>query len=349
MHNNVVAIHGVDESDGLPYLVMPYLRGISLQKRIDQSGSLNVSEVLRIGLQTARGLAAAHDQGLVHRDVKPANILLDGTTERVLLTDFGLARAADDASLTHSGVIAGTPHYMSPEQAEGAAVDHRSDLFSLGSVMYAMCTGRPPFRSDTTWGTVRRVTDSEPHSIRDLNPEIPVWLCSVINTLHQKTPQCRYQSAHQVADLLEDCLAHIQQPDQVELPKEIQPLVEQTSRNPVSNIVWAVTCIAMLIVAGMFLWPDWRDKGTSEHSSTGGLQSVEEHAGTETLESEQSETGQDVANTDSVDAIINDELAEWDNLTTELADIRAAVQSLDERSMQIIFEDQQQDVDQDNP
>ena len=137
VHDNVVAIHGVSEANGLPYLVMPYLRGTSLQKRIDGNGSLNVSEVLRIAMQTARGLAAAHDQGLVHRDIKPANILMDGTTERVLLTDFGLARAADDASLTHSGVIAGTPYFMSPEQAEGSSIDHRSDLFSLGSVMYA--------------------------------------------------------------------------------------------------------------------------------------------------------------------------------------------------------------------
>src|SRR4029078_1021418 len=108
--------------------------------RLDRQGPLSLREVLRIGHQTAAGLAAAHAQGLVHRDVKPSNILLEEGIERALLTDFGLARAADDASLTHTGYLPGTPHYMSPEQARGDAIDARSDLFSLGSVMYAMCT-----------------------------------------------------------------------------------------------------------------------------------------------------------------------------------------------------------------
>src|SRR5437879_11462402 len=101
-------------------------------------------------MQIAEGLAAAHKQGLVHRDIRPSNILLENGVERVKITDFGLARAIDDASLTQSGVIAGTPQYMSPEQAEGRPADHRSDLFSLGSVLYALCTGRPPFRAETT-------------------------------------------------------------------------------------------------------------------------------------------------------------------------------------------------------
>jgi serine/threonine protein kinase len=134
-HENVIDIYGVAESNGLPYLVMPYARGQSLQKRIDERGPLPVVEVLRIGSQIAAGLAAAHQQGLVHRDIKPANILLSDGIERLVITDFGLARAVDDASVTRTGVIAGTPQYMSPEQARGDAIDHRSDLFSLGSVL----------------------------------------------------------------------------------------------------------------------------------------------------------------------------------------------------------------------
>src|SRR5580765_4965734 len=134
VHENVVAIHAVSEANALPYLVMPYIRGESLQKRLDAHGPLTALEVLRIGRQTAAGLAAAHAQGLVHRDIKPANILLEDGVERLKITDFGLARAADDASLTRSGVIAGTPQFMSPEQARGDAIDARSDLFSLGSV-----------------------------------------------------------------------------------------------------------------------------------------------------------------------------------------------------------------------
>ena len=123
---------------------MPYVRGTSLQQRLIDQGPLAVTEVLRIGSQTAAGLAAAHAQGLVHRDIKPANLLLEGRVERVAISDFGLARAVDDATLTRSGVIAGTPQYMSPEQARGESVDGRSDLFSLGSVMYAMCTSPTP-------------------------------------------------------------------------------------------------------------------------------------------------------------------------------------------------------------
>jgi serine/threonine protein kinase len=143
--DHVMAIHCVDEWQGVPYLVMTYSRGVSLQKRLSDNGPLEVREILRIGMQAAKGLAAAHAQGIVHRDIKPANIFLDQNVERVQLMDFGLARAVDDASLTRSGTLAGTPQYMSPEQARAETVDHRSDLFSLGSVMYAMCTGHAPF------------------------------------------------------------------------------------------------------------------------------------------------------------------------------------------------------------
>ena len=128
-------------------------------------------------MQIASGLAAAHRQGLVHRDVKPANILLENGVERVKLTDFGLARAADDASLTQSGVIAGTPAYMSPEQANGEQIDGRSDLFSLGSVLYEMCTGRPAFRAPTTVAVIRRVCDETPRPLREVNSDIPEPLC----------------------------------------------------------------------------------------------------------------------------------------------------------------------------
>ena len=121
LHENVVAIHRVSEAKGLPYLVMPYMPGESLQKRLDEQGPMQLNEILRIGMQIAAGLAAAHAQGLIHSDIKPGNILLDKGVERVTITDFGLARAADDASLTRSGVIAGTPQYMSPEQARGRA------------------------------------------------------------------------------------------------------------------------------------------------------------------------------------------------------------------------------------
>ena len=221
VHDHVMAIHSVAEWQGVPYLVMPYGRGVSLQKRLSDKGPLEVREILRIGMQTAAGLAAAHAQGLVHRDVKPANILLADDVERVTLTDFGLARAVDDASLTRIGVLAGTPQYMSPEQARAKAVDARSDLFSLGSVLYAMCTGRSPFRADSSYGVLRLITDDEPTPIREINPEIPEWLCGIVSRLMAKRPEERFSSASEVAELLESCLAHVQQPTAVALPSVV--------------------------------------------------------------------------------------------------------------------------------
>src|SRR5262249_54877775 len=164
---HVIDIHAVEEVNGLPYLVMEYVSGISLQDRLDQSGPLELKEILRIGMQTASGLAKAHAQGLIHRDIKPSNILLENGVQRVKITDFGLARAVDDASLTQSGVIAGTPQYMAPEQARGEAVDQRADLFSLGSVLYAMCTGRPPFRASSWMAVLKRVCDDTPRPVRE--------------------------------------------------------------------------------------------------------------------------------------------------------------------------------------
>ena len=217
-HDNVIDIYGVSEFSGLPYLVMPYARGPSLQSRIDHSGPMTGTEVVRVGRQIASGLAAAHEQGLVHRDIKPANILLNEGIERLWITDFGVARAIDDASMTQTGLIAGTPQFMSPEQARGEFVDHRSDLFSMGSVLYTACTGRPPFRSEAAYGVLRRITDTDPRPIREINPDIPDWLCKIIQRLMAKHPADRYQTAAEVADLFDGCIAHLQQPTKINLP-----------------------------------------------------------------------------------------------------------------------------------
>jgi serine/threonine protein kinase len=209
-NEHVVAIHDVQEDARPPYIVMECIDGIGLQDKIDRAGTLGVKEVLRIGMQIAEGLAAAHRQGLVHRDIKPANILLENGVERVKITDFGLARAVDDASVTQSGTVAGTPMYMSPEQAEGFAVDHRSDLFSLGSVLYAMCTGHPPFRASGTHAVLKRVIDASPRPICEINNDTPQWLCAVINRLHAKKPEERFQTANELAELLGQRLADVQ-------------------------------------------------------------------------------------------------------------------------------------------
>jgi hypothetical protein len=228
-HEHVIATHDVEE-EPTPYLVIEYVAGQTLQAKIDATGPLGVAEILRIGMQTARGLAAAHAQGLVHRDVKPANILLENGIERVKLTDFGLARAVDDASVTQSGVIAGTPLYMSPEQAAGEVVDARSDLFSLGSVLYAMSTGRPPFRASGVMAVMKRVMEDAPRPVREVNPDILDWLEAIIAKLLAKKPQDRFQSAREVAELLEQHLAHLRQPTTVPMPAPVE--VPRQERQP---------------------------------------------------------------------------------------------------------------------
>ena len=219
--DHVLPIFGVNQWQETPYLVMKYSAGQTLQQRISQQGPLDVKEVLRIGMQGAKGLAAAHAQGLVHRDVKPSNILLDGSVDRAVLMDFGLARAVDDASTTRTGIISGTPQYMSPEQVRADSVDARSDLFSLGSTLYAMCAGRPPFRSESAYGVMHRITHEEPTPICEVNSDVPPWLGMIIERLMSKTAEDRFESADEVADLMEGCLAHVQQPTTTKLPEAL--------------------------------------------------------------------------------------------------------------------------------
>ena len=282
VHENVIAIHSVSEFNDLPYLVMPYVRGMSLQKRIDSHGPLDVAEILRIGMQTAAGLAVAHAQGLVHRDIKPANILLTDGVSRVAITDFGLARAADDASLTHSGAIAGTPQYMSPEQASGQAVDHRSDLFSLGSMLYAMCAGRPPFRADSAYGILKRIAEETARPLQDVNANIPMWLAKIIERLHARNPSDRFQSAEDIERVLADCLAHVQQPHRFPLPANIAKQTtalsiggrlslkaEQFSSSKAATWVTAVAC-GILLASCFFIWQDRNNNGPSATTGRNG-------------------------------------------------------------------------------
>jgi serine/threonine protein kinase/WD40 repeat protein len=245
-HDHVIGIHAVEDAGPVPYLVMEFIDGLSLESHLQRHGPLPIEEVVRIGQQIALGLDAAHKRGVIHRDIKPANILLQRKCEirntkwemrnanseaaasdfgfrisdfEPKIVDFGLARAVDDTSLTWSGYVAGTPDYMSPEQADGRAVDHRSDLFSLGSVLYALCTGRSPFRADNVMAVMRRVSEAAPRPPRELNADVPAWLEAVIARLHAKDPADRYQTAGEVAEVLGRRLAQMQPPNPATLPQ----------------------------------------------------------------------------------------------------------------------------------
>jgi serine/threonine protein kinase/formylglycine-generating enzyme required for sulfatase activity len=253
-HENVVQVYEVAEQP-LPYIVMEFIPGETLQQRLDRIGPVDVLEVVRIGRQIAEGLAAAHATDLIHRDIKPGNILLEGGAGRVKITDFGLARAADDASISQSGIIAGTPMYMAPEQALGAKLDQRADLFSLGSVLYQMAAGRAPFRANSTVAVLKRVAEDTPRDIREVVPEVPQWLCDIISKLHAKDPADRFQSAREVADVLADCEAQLKAnaklKDFSRIPKSKRPAARRAGRwKWVAAAVLLLPVIALAVTEG---------------------------------------------------------------------------------------------------
>jgi hypothetical protein len=252
-HEHVVQVYEVGDQP-LPFLVMEYIPGETLQQRLDRTGPLDVPETVRIARQVADGLAAAHAQGLVHRDVKPGNVLIEsGPQGRVKLTDFGLARAVDDASVSQSGVVVGTPMYMSPEQARGASLDHRTDLFSLGSVLYVMVTGHPPFRANSTPAVLKRVCEDTPRPIREIIPEVPEWLCRIIEKLHAKNPADRFQSAREVADLFANCEDQLRECGTV---RDLTRIPGGKSVHPPTRLV-AVVAVGVCLIAALFWGAIW--------------------------------------------------------------------------------------------
>jgi hypothetical protein len=203
-HDHIVAIYQVGEDRGVLFLAMPLLKGETLEDRLQREGKPPLAEVLRIGRETAEGLAAAHEARLIHRDIKPRNIWLEERSGRVKLLDFGLAQPADDTGrLTGSGLVVGTPAYMAPEQAQGEPLDPRCDLFSLGCVLYRLCTGELPFRGSTVMQVLRALELEPPVPPRDLNPDVPPALADLVVRLLAKDRAQRPASARAVADALE--------------------------------------------------------------------------------------------------------------------------------------------------
>lgn len=202
-HDNIVTIYHVGQDHGVLYLAMEYLTGRSLDALIANGRRLSMTQVMRIGREIARGLQAAHDRGMVHRDIKPSNIWLEAPKGRVKLLDFGLALSgSDEVSLTQSGTVVGTPYYMAPEQADGLPVDGRSDLFSLGCLLYQLSTGELPFRGDTMMAVLKAIASHQPVPPSQLNPEVPPPLEELILQLMAKRREDRPVSAGEVARLL---------------------------------------------------------------------------------------------------------------------------------------------------
>lgn len=237
-HPNVVTLYTVEEQNEPPFLVLELVEGESLATRLEATPALPIDEVVMIATDLAAGLAAAHARGIVHRDIKPGNVLLDATDGRARLTDFGLARVSSMSGLTTTGNIAGTPQYMSPEQVEGRAVDQRSDLFSLGAVLYRMVSGQPAFAGDSVIALARQICDRDPAPIGKLKPDIPQWLTSVIQRLLAKQPEDRLQSAEELVQLLRS--------QQVSGKALVAP------RLPKHFVTFSITAVSIVAVLGAF-------------------------------------------------------------------------------------------------
>jgi serine/threonine protein kinase len=272
-HPNIVVIHDVGHQEGVYYLVMEYLEGRTLKDVIEQEGPLPARRVGRIVEQVATALDYAHQRGFVHRDVKPANIFV-GKDDHVTLTDFGIAKAASETQhLTRTGTLMGTPEYMSPEQAEGGTVDHRTDLYALGVVLYQMLVGRVPFRGTTPHAVLHAVIYEPPPPPRQINPNLNPALEAVIVKAVAKRPGQRFQRGAELTAALRGALRGKAPRVTVPPPRGVPPPQAATPRrgsrpaaeavaarggdsrrSPVLWIIAAIAGIVVLILGGLLLF-----------------------------------------------------------------------------------------------
>jgi hypothetical protein len=207
-HPNIVTIYDVGEERGLAYIAMEYLKGRHLSDYAKSNNLLEPRKVLEIISRTADALGFAHKQQVVHRDIKPANLMYDPSTDVLKITDFGIARLSGAGS-TRTGIVLGTPSFMSPEQLEGRTVTGHSDLFSLGVSLFQLLTGQLPFTADSMTGLMQQIAEAPHPPLRAFRPDLPACVESVIDRALAKNPEARYDSGAQMAAALDDCRARI--------------------------------------------------------------------------------------------------------------------------------------------
>lgn len=260
-HPNIVPIYDIGEVEGIAYIVMPLIRGDTLRKRLDQEGRLPIDEARRILRDISGALQIAHDAGLVHRDIKPENIMLDGPSQQVLVMDFGIAKALDpdQTGMTSSGLIVGTPHFMSPEQASGEPVDGRSDQYSLAVLGYRMVTGSHPFDGETTRALLYKQVFETPPPAIDRFPDVPRMLSDALQRGMAKDPKTRYAT-------IQEFSAAISQLESTEhpVPSRSRTVARQARRWRTFSFA-AVGTVAVL--AGLLIY-------TSTRSGTGATSTV---------------------------------------------------------------------------
>lgn len=249
VHENIIPIYQISEWRGLPYLVMQHFPESSLETLLKRDGKISLDRALLLALQIAQGLAQAHAKEIIHRDIKPANILLANEGRRAILTDFGLAQAKDDLALTCSGILAGTPHFMSPEQARGEVVDARSDLYSLGCVLFAMVAGHPPLHTESESGAIQRLASGDLPSLREAASSPADWLVAFVDSLLDPSKENRPANAETVVAWLSQSIAHLNDPTTNPTPA---PFLSSTSRYSSKSRTWYITR-AGLVAAGLLL------------------------------------------------------------------------------------------------
>jgi serine/threonine protein kinase len=198
-HRNILRIHDLSEVDGVKYITMAFIEGKDLNQILKEERPLRIERCVKIGRQLCAALDAAHAEGVVHRDFKPHNVLV-GKDDHVYVSDFGLATSLDAAKIgmTRTGAFVGTPRYMSPEQVEGKVLDGRSDVYSLGLVLYEMASGEVPFAGDSTWQVMYQRLNEKPKDVQLANPAVPDNLAQIIMRCLEKDPAARYQSAQEI-------------------------------------------------------------------------------------------------------------------------------------------------------
>ncbi|MBI5759694.1 MAG: protein kinase, partial [Planctomycetales bacterium] len=277
-HPNVVTIHTVSDFRAVPYIVMEHLAGQTLQDRIKAQAPLELKDVLQFGIQIASGLAEAHKHHVIHRDVKPSNIMLvpgdDG--ERAVIMDFGIARVMlDQSDLTSHGAVMGTPAYMSPEQIRGLAVDPRTDLFSFGAVLFAMIHGRSPFQGGIPLEVARKVAELHTPPLRELHPHVPENLSKLVSRLLEKEPDKRFTTAKEVVQQLKNCLNEVGQSNFISTSSATISSTDETVTTFATTLrkhrtaAWSLTGLVLVLAIGIGSGRDWSRNSGSLTSENG--------------------------------------------------------------------------------